>query len=233
MNIAIIPARSGSKRINNKNIKDFFGKPIIAYSIEEALKSGVFDKVIVSTDSSDIASISKQYGAEVPFIRPIELSDDYCGISDVMSHAVKYLQSNHYSINNVCCIYATAPFIKSTDIICGLERLMLDAVDYVLSIGEFESSVKRSLIHKPGSGLSMLFSEDNFFTRSQDFEKVYFDAGQFCWGRKNAWLHNKRIFNNNTGFIKIPSHRVLDIDTNEDWQKSELIYQVNRMKENE
>ncbi|MBT4731457.1 pseudaminic acid cytidylyltransferase [Candidatus Woesearchaeota archaeon] len=232
MNVAIIPARIGSKRIPNKNIKYFFGKPIIAYSINEAISSSVFDKVIVSTDSEDIAKISREYGAEVPFIRPDELSDSFSGISDVMKHAINWLNLNGFDIENACCVYATAPFIKKIDIISGLNKLITSDYDYVLSVGEFESSVQRAVVNKDEKGLSMLFSMKNFDIRSQDFESVYFDAGQFCWGKKNAWINDK-IFNNNTGFIEIPSDRTIDIDTKQDWDKAELLYKIKKGLENE
>ena len=232
MNVAIIPARIGSKRIPNKNIKYFFGKPIIAYSINEAISSSVFDKVIVSTDSEDIAKISREYGAEVPFIRPDELSDSFSGISDVMKHAINWLNLNRFDIENACCVYATAPFIKKIDIISGLNKLITSDYDYVLSVGEFESSVQRAVVNKDEKGLSMLFSMKNFDIRSQDFESVYFDAGQFCWGKKNAWINDK-IFNNNTGFIEIPSDRTIDIDTKQDWDKAELLYKIKKGLENE
>ena len=166
MNVAIIPARIGSKRIPNKNIKYFFGKPIIAYSINEAISSSVFDKVIVSTDSEDIAKISREYGAEVPFIRPDELSDSFSGISDVMKHAINWLNLNGFDIENACCVYATAPFIKKIDIISGLNKLITSDYDYVLSVGEFESSVQRAVVNKDEKGLSMLFSMKNFDIRS-------------------------------------------------------------------
>ena len=232
MNVAIIPARIGSKRIPNKNIKYFFGKPIIAYSINEAISSSVFDKVIVSTDSEDIAKISREYGAEVPFIRPDELSDSFSGISDVMKHAINWLNLHRFDIENACCVYATAPFIKKIDIISGLNKLITSDYDYVLSVGEFESSVQRAVVNKDEKGLSMLFSMKNFDIRSQDFESVYFDAGQFCWGKKNAWINDK-IFNNNTGFIEIPSDRTIDIDTKQDWDKAELLYKIKKGLENE
>jgi N-acylneuraminate cytidylyltransferase len=232
VNVAIIPARIGSKRIPNKNIKYFFGKPIIAYSINEAISSSVFDKVIVSTDSEDIAKISREYGAEVPFIRPDELSDSFSGISDVMKHAINWLNLNGFDIENACCVYATAPFIKKIDIISGLNKLITSDYDYVLSVGEFESSVQRAVVNKDEKGLSMLFSMKNFDIRSQDFESVYFDAGQFCWGKKNAWINDK-IFNNNTGFIEIPSDRTIDIDTKQDWDKAELLYKIKKGLENE
>ena len=232
MNVAIIPARIGSKRIPNKNIKYFFGKPIIAYSINEAISSSVFDKVIVSTDSEDIAKISREYGAEVPFMRPDELSDSFSGISDVMKHAINWLNLNGFDIENACCVYATAPFIKKIDIISGLNKLITSDYDYVLSVGEFESSVQRAVVNKDEKGLSMLFSMKNFDIRSQDFESVYFDAGQFCWGKKNAWINDK-IFNNNTGFIEIPSDRTIDIDTKQDWDKAELLYKIKKGLENE
>jgi len=232
VNVAIIPARIGSKRIPNKNIKYFFGKPIIAYSINEAISSSVFDKVIVSTDSEDIAKISREYGAEVPFIRPDELSDSFSGISDVMKHAINWLNLNGFDIENACCVYATAPFIKKIDIISGLNKLITSDYDYVLSVGEFESSVQRAVVNKDEKGLSMLFSMKNFDIRSQDFESVYFDAGQFCWCKKNAWINDK-IFNNNTGFIEIPSDRTIDIDTKQDWDKAELLYKIKKGLENE
>ena len=149
-----------------------------------------------------------------------------------MKHAINWLNLNGFDIENACCVYATAPFIKKIDIISGLNKLITSDYDYVLSVGEFESSVQRAVVNKDEKGLSMLFSMKNFDIRSQDFESVYFDAGQFCWGKKNAWINDK-IFNNNTGFIEIPSDRTIDIDTKQDWDKAELLYKIKKGLENE
>ena len=184
MNIAIIPARSGSKRIPGKNVKSFAGKPIISYSIKEALSTMLFDKVLVSTDSNNIAKIANYYGAETPFLRPSDLSDDYAGVSDVIVHSIEWLELNKYEIQNVCCIYATAPFIDKNDIKNGFNKLINEKWSYVLSVGEFESPVQKAIVQNKAGKLNLLFSKENFYKRSQDLNQVYFDAAQFCWGKK-------------------------------------------------
>jgi len=180
MNIAIIPARGGSKRIPKKNIKDFMGKPIIAYSIEAAIKSQLFDEVIVSTDDDEIASIAKSYGASVPFKRPEELSDDFTGTTPVVRHAVNWYTKNKTKPDNVCCIYSTAPFVQVDYIQQGYNQLLSLVQGHITSITTFAFPIQRALKLDEGGNVSAFYPE--FIPwRSQDLEESYHDAGQFYW----------------------------------------------------
>jgi N-acylneuraminate cytidylyltransferase len=222
MRVAIIPARGGSKRIPKKNIKLFHGKPMISWSIEAALKSKIFDRIIVSTDDSEIAEIAITSGAEVPFIRPAKLADDHATTSDVMEHAAKWLVDEGYSPSGLCCIYATAPFIEINDLVSGLELLISGGWQYVFPAAEFAAPIFRGF--KAGHvGLEMIFPE-HYLTRSQDLPRVFHDAGQFYWGTKNAWLSKAPIFSNKSHFIELPRLRVQDIDTLDDWDIAEKIF---------
>jgi pseudaminic acid cytidylyltransferase len=224
MRVAIIPARGGSKRIPRKNIKLFHGKPMISWSIKTALESKIFDRIIVSTDDSEIAEIAINFGVEVPFIRPAILADDYATTADVMGHAVNWLVDDGYPASEICCIYPTAPFITVHDITCGLELLVSGGWQYVFSATEFTAPIFRSF--KKGSiGLEMLFPE-HYLTRSQDFPKVFHDAGQFYWGTNNAWQSKAPIFSNRSQFIALPRLRVQDIDTPEDWDIAEKKFTI-------
>lgn len=222
MNIAIIPARGGSKRIPHKNIKEFCGKPLIAYSIEVAQKSGLFDKIIVSTDDEEIANVAKQYGAEVPFMRPANLSDDFTGTTPVISHAVKTL--NIKNLEAICCIYATSPLLQAIYLQEGYEKLINSKLNYVFSATTFAYPIQRA-IKLNENGIEMFYPE-YASTRSQDLEESYHDAGQFYWGKPNAWLKKKRVFSHNSSIIQLPRHLVQDIDTLEDWERAELMYKV-------
>jgi len=224
--VAIIPARGGSKRIPRKNIKDFCGKPIIAWSIEAALKSGCFDKVIVSTDDQEIADISRQHGAEVPFIRPEKLSDDYAGTLPVICHALEWLLNDGIKVDRVCCIYATAPFLRPSDLRSGFEYLVQDeSLDFIFSATKYSFPIQRAL--KINSmGRVEMFQPEHFETRSQDLEEAYHDAGQFYWGTSQAWIEQKAIFSSNSAAHLLPTERVQDIDTPEDWERAEVMYQV-------
>ena len=224
MKIAIIPARGGSKRIPRKNIKIFGGKPIIAWSISAAKKSGLFDQIIVSTDDNEIAEIAKQYGAEVPFIRAENLSNDYAGTSDVISQATEWMINEGCCLEAVCCIYATAPLIQINDLIDGFNLLEAGDLDFVFSATDFSSSIYRSF-KSDKKGISMIFPE-NYSKRSQDFPDVFHDAGQFYWGRPKAWLKKKNIFHEKSKIVPIPRWRVQDIDTIDDWRRAELIFKM-------
>lgn len=229
MKLAVIPARGGSKRIPRKNIKIFHGKPMIAWSIEAAIKSNCFDRIIVSTDDEEIAAISKEYGAEIPFIRPIELSDDHTDTISVVAHAIEALETQGYIGTEVCCIYATAPFIDKDDIRKGLSQLVLPLIDYAISVTSYAFPIQRAIrINKRGT-LSMVNSE-KFYCRSQDLEEVFHDAGQFYWGKSNAWKKRKPVFGENTIPIILPRKRVQDIDTYEDWENAELIFRAYERK---
>ncbi len=225
MNICVIPARGGSKRIPRKNIKIFCGKPMIAWSIETALKSKCFEQVVVSTDSKEIAEIAQHYGATVPFIRPKELSDDYTGTIPVIRHAVEWFQNREIVFEHVCCLYATAPFVRMEDLRNGMEQLVTCAADYAFSVTGFDFPVQRA-IRLTEKGRVEMFYPKHFNTRSQDLEKAYHDAGQFYWGRTAAWLTEKIIFSSDSVPVVLPHFRVQDIDTFEDWERAEWLFKV-------
>lgn len=221
MNLAIIPARGGSKRIPGKNIKEFCGKPIIAYSIEAAIKSQCFDKIIVSTDDEEIARVAKKFGAEVPFMRPKELSDDFTGTRDVINHAINQMSGIDY----VCCIYATAPLVQSNDLKKSFEMLKTDSVQFVVPVTKYEFPIQRSVqLNKDGRLLPMF--PDQMKMRSQDLVEAYHDAGQFYWGKKDAFLSGNSVFGQDSIPLIIPKSRVQDIDSLEDWERAESMYKL-------
>ena len=224
MKIAIIPARGGSKRIKNKNIKEFHGKPIIAWSIETALKSKCFDKIIVSTDSEKIKKIAEKYGAEIPFLRPKNLSDDYTPTAPVISHSIKYLEKKGCSIDFACCIYPTAPFLKAEYLLKGLEHIIKNNVQYVFSATNYNFPIQRSFFINKNKKIEMFFP-NKYLTRSQDLIKCFHDAGQFYWGKKESWIDNTPLFSGDSFPIILPNYLVQDIDTIEDWQRAEKIFQ--------
>lgn len=223
MNIAIIPARGGSKRIPKKNIKNFYGKPLLSYSIEAAKKSALFDKIIVSTDDEDIANIAKEYGAEV-LQRPKNLADDFTPTVPVIAHAIKSLQEDCASINAVCCIYATAPFLQVKYLQEAYEKFCISKVDYCFSATTFAFPIQRAIKYK--NNRVEMFYPEHFNTRSQDLEEAYHDAGQFYFGTPKAWLEGKPIFSKDATITLLPRYLVQDIDTLEDWQRAELMYKV-------
>jgi pseudaminic acid cytidylyltransferase len=225
MNIAIIPARGGSKRIPRKNIKLFHGKPIIAYSIDAAIQSGCFDKIIVSTDDQEIADVALQYGAEVPFLRPADISDDFATTLDVMQHAIGWCKDQQWIVDKVCCIYATSPFILPEDIKQGLEELSDEKVQYAFSVTTFSFTIQRA-ISLDESGAVSMFSPEYANTRSQDLPEAYHDAGQFYWGKATAYLTGKALFSEHSKAVILPRKRVQDIDTPEDWELAESLFSV-------
>jgi N-acylneuraminate cytidylyltransferase len=225
VNAAIIPARGGSKRIPRKNIREFAGKPMIAHSIACALQSGLFERVIVSTDDAEISRVARGLGAEVPFVRPEELSNDHAGTTEVVAHAINWLQSQGAWPTAVCCIYATAPFIRQEDLKQALAMLERGNWQYVFPAAAFAAPVFRSFQKNAEGGLEMLFPE-HFTTRSQDLPEVLHDAGQFYWGRPRAWLEDLRIFDSRSTVLPIPRFRVQDIDTLEDWDRAEAMWRV-------
>ncbi|EGR0671304.1 pseudaminic acid cytidylyltransferase [Vibrio vulnificus] len=225
MKIAIIPARGGSKRIPRKNIKAFHGKPMIAYSIEAALASGCFDKVIVSTDDEEIAAVAVDHGAEVPFLRPAEISDDYATTMDVMAHAIHCCQSEGWDVEAVCCLYATAPFVLPEDLQQGYALLRDSNVQFTFSATSFPFPIQRAIKLDEFGSVSM-FSPENEKVRSQDLEEAYHDAGQFYWGKASAFLAKLSIFSPHSKAVLLPRNRVQDIDTPEDWELAESLYSV-------
>lgn len=225
MNVAIIPARGGSKRIPRKNIKPFAGKPMIAYSIEAAKESNLFHKIIVSTDDLEIADVARQYGAEVPFLRPKELADDHTGTNAVVKHAITWALGERLPLTYACCIYATAPFVQAELLRKGFEMLVDSGKDFAFSITSFPFSIFRSLRLTTEGGVEPIWPE-NIPKRSQDLEEAYHDAGQFYWGRAEAFLKNIPLFSNSAVPVILPRYLVQDIDTPEDWERAELMYQA-------
>jgi len=229
---ALIPARGGSKRIARKNIREFNGKPIIAYSIEAALASELFDQVIVSTDCTEIAEIAKQYGATVPFMRPAEIANDHATTMDVIVHAIEFMQSRFDDVSHCCCIYATAPLLQTEYLRQGIEALLADANNdkcFAFSVTEFAFPVQRALSIQKGT-VSAMYPEYRS-TRSQDLEPSYHDAGQFYWGSCEGFLSGKAVFSEHAIPIVLPSYLVQDIDTPDDWRRAELMHRALALSE--
>ena len=224
-NIAIIPARGGSKRIPKKNIKDFLGKPIIAYSIEIAFSCNLFDRVIVSTDDEEIKNVAIKYGAEVPFIRPKEIADDFTGTHEVIGHAVKWLEDKGQTMDYVCCIYPTAPLIEKDDFIKGFELIKTGKWNSVMAATSFSYPIFRSFEKLPDGGLKMIFPK-HYNSRSQDLPEVYHDAGLFYWAKPETWKKKPEKYSKKNSIIKIPNYRIQDIDTLNDWRNLEIKYKI-------
>lgn len=224
MRVAIIPARGGSKRIPRKNIKTFAGIPIIAHSIKAAQEANIFDRIIVTTDDEEIAHVARQFGAEIPFMRPKELSDDHTATIPVIAHAIQTLQKQSV-IHEACCIYATAPFIRSEDINAAYNALITHNKQYAFPVTTFPFPIFRS-VKRDEEGNIHMFWPEHFTTRSQDLEEAYHDAGQFYWGTSDAWLEGKPIFSDEATTIVLPRHLVQDIDTLEDWVRAELMHKA-------
>jgi len=223
MNVAIIPARGGSKRIPRKNIRDFLGKPMIAWSIDAAIQSQLFDRVIVSTDDQEIREISLAAGAETPFQRPQQLADDHAPTLPVIRHAVEWLESSGCTVSSACCIYATAPFLQTQYLKEGYDALRLtEGLDFAFSVTPFGFPIFRALKMGDAGEISMIWPEHEL-TRSQDLPHAYHDAGQFYWGTGEAWRQRAGIYSSRTQGIVIPPHLVQDIDSPDDWKRAELM----------
>jgi N-acylneuraminate cytidylyltransferase len=225
MRIAVIPARGGSKRIPRKNIRPFCGKPIMAYSIDAALATGLFTSVIVSTDDEEIAETARKHGADVPFMRPAKLSDDMTGTTPVFRHAVQWCLDNGNEIEAACCIYATAPFTTPGDIKKGFAAL--DTAPASFSITTFPYPIYRGLERADTGTVSLIWPEHRL-TRSQDLPEAYHDCGQFYWATKDFLLDGKEFMDGEAAGIPVPRHRVQDIDTEEDWIRAEAMYRALR-----
>lgn len=223
-NLAIIPARGGSKRIPRKNIKPFIGKPIISYSIEAVLKSGLFDEVMVSTDDMEIAEIAKQYGAKVPFMRTTDTSNDYATTADVIREVLGCYRQLGFEYDTICCIYSTAPFVSATLLCDSYEFLHNHGFDSVITTVSFSYPVQRGLRISDGK-LRMVYPEYKN-SRSQDLETIYHDAGQFYISSVKAFESNNGFKGNNTGAIVLSELEVQDLDTETDWQLAEMKYRL-------
>ena len=223
MRLAVIPARGGSKRIPGKNIKAFGGLPMIAWSIRAAIHSQSYDRIIVSTDDEEIASVAKEYGADVPFERPGYLADDHTGTIPVIAHATDWQNQHGPAVTQVCCIYATAPFIQAADLQRGLQALQSTGADYAFSVTSYAFPIQRAIRITAEQRVAM-FQPEHFSTRSQDLEEAWHDAGQFYWGKATAWLAQKPLFSHDSVAVPLPRYRVQDIDTPEDWHRAELMF---------
>ena len=222
MNIAIIPARGGSKRIPRKNVREFCGKPMIAWPIKAALASGLFDHVVVSTDDAEIAEVARAAGAEVPFRRPAELSDDHTGTTDVVIHALEWAQNAGWSVDAACCIYATAAFVSPDDLAEARALLSADC-DFAFPALRYGHPPQRGFT-SGANGNPELLQPEHRSTRTQDLPAVFHDSGQFYWGQRAAWLERRPIFGERSRFIEVPPARAWDIDRPEDWELAERLF---------
>lgn len=222
--LCVIPARGGSKRIPRKNIREFCGKPIIAWSIEAAKRAECFERIIVSTDDEEIASVSRDWGAEVPFVRPAHLSDDMTGTTPVVAHSIEMMERQDGPYEAACCIYATAPFVREKDLAAGKKRIE-DGWLFALLVTELPAPIFRCLRLLPNGGVAMFFPE-HFASRSQDLETAYHDAGQFYWGTTAAWKAGEPLFGPHSAAIRIPRRIAQDIDTEEDWVIAEQLFRL-------
>ncbi|MBW7907521.1 MAG: pseudaminic acid cytidylyltransferase [Kiritimatiellae bacterium] len=223
--LCIIPARGGSKRIPRKNVKEFAGRPMIAHSIVAAKDSGVFDRIIVSTDDSEVMDIARKWGADVPFIRPTELASDHAGTDEVIIHALRWMAEHHASPEYACCLYATAPFVRASDLARGLPLLRESGATSAFSVTTFPYPIFRALKLNESGHIEMIWPEHRL-TRSQDLPEAWHDAGQFYWMNVEKYLKVGRLFARDTLPIKLPRYRVQDIDTPEDWDTAERLYRA-------
>ena len=226
--VAVIPARGGSKRIPRKNIRSFCGKPIISYSISCALRSELFDEVIVSTDDDEIATIARNFGATVDELRPENISDDRTGVLPVVAHELLKLEEQGIKPTVACLIYATAPMIRENDLIESFGVFEAGDIDFVFSAAEFSSPIFRSFTILP-DGRAQMFRPACYHSNSQDLPRAYHDAAQFCWGKPDAIMDPDAIvFSEQSKPFVLPTHLVNDIDTPEDWTRAEWLFQAHQ-----
>lgn len=223
MNIAVIPARGGSKRIPGKNIRNFSGRPMIAWAIETAKNSKLFDHIIVSTDDKKIAGIAIEWGAEVPFIRPAELADDFAPTVPVIAHAAQACINYGWEVDYICCIYPCVPLLQVTDLVAAFDLLKTRDVDFTYPVTEYAHPIQRAM-RRLANGQMQFINPQNASVRTQDLEKTYHDAGQFYWGKTSAWLEHKEKQTDGLG-IPIPHWKVVDIDTVDDWRRAEILFE--------
>ena len=224
MKVAIIPARGGSKRIPRKNSKPFFGVPMIARTIAIARGSGLFEQVVVSTDDAEIAEIAKQAGAQVPFMRPLDLADDLTPTVPVIAHAVQACNAVGWRVSQACCIYPCVPLLAVGDMADALDLLVATDADFVYPVTDYAHPIQRAM-RRSDTGKMSLYSPQFEMTRTQDLEKSFHDAGQFYWGKASAWLEHKKMHTAGIG-MPIPHWRVVDIDSEDDWRRAELIFKA-------
>jgi pseudaminic acid cytidylyltransferase len=225
MKLALIPARGGSKRIPRKNIRPFRGRPMIAWSIAAAQAARCFDRILVSTDDDEIADVAVRHGAEVPFLRPAHLADDQATTQAVILHAIQWCEQQALPVQAVCCLYATAPFVQPVDLAEAARLLEQTPPEtFVFTATSFPFPIQRA-IRINAEGRSSMFQQEHFNTRSQDLEEAFHDAGQFYWARPSAWASTANLFDNGRPLL-LPRWRVQDIDSEEDWQRAELLHRL-------
>lgn len=229
--LALIPARGGSKRIPRKNVRPFAGQPMIGHAIEVAQRSRLFDAVVVSTDDEEIADISRRLGAEVPFMRPEQLADDHTPTVPVVTHAIAALKASGRTFDQVCCLYPACPLLEADDLREALDLLRSTQSPYVFPVLPFPAPIQRAL-RRADDGRTEPFDPRHSQTRSQDLEPAYYDAGQFYWGRAEAWLHGMDIHRNGRTIV-MPGWRAVDIDTPDDWLRAEALYRALRQRPQE
>ncbi|MBZ7939697.1 MULTISPECIES: pseudaminic acid cytidylyltransferase [Campylobacter] len=225
-NLCIIPARGGSKRIPRKNIIDFLGKPLISYSIENALNSQIFDEVIVSSDDEEIIEVALKFGAKVPFKRSVYLSDDYASSTAVIQDAIQILQKQGQNYDHICCLYATAPLISADILKQAFENFIQNKSQFLFSACEFDYPIQRAFYLDEKKQVNM-FDEKYYQSRSQDLTKAYHDAGAFYFGTSKAWLENDFMFRPYSSVFLLPKNLVCDIDTFQDLEFAKILYRVN------
>jgi len=224
MRLAVIPARGGSKRIPRKNIRPFAGKPMIGHAIAAAQSSGLFDRIIVSTDDAEIASIAVSMGAQIPFMRPADLADDHTPTVPVVAHAIESCKALGWLAQEVCCIYPGVPLLQAADLVAALDLLKQSHNAYAFPVIAFPSPIQRAL-RRSSDGASFPYYPEHAGTRTQDLEPAYHDAGQFYWGHAQAWLDGLALHTHCSTLV-IPQWRAVDIDTPEDWERAEVLYQA-------
>lgn len=225
MRLCVIPARGGSQRIPRKNIRLFAGRPIMAWPIRAARDCGLFDRVLVSTDDEEIAETARAHGAEVPFLRPGDLADAHTGTNAVVKHAIQWHRDQGQPVELACCLYATAPFVQPTFLRQGYEKLLGSGKSFVFSVTTFEFPIQRAIRLNARGEVEALYPEYSS-ARSQDLEPVYHDAGQFYWGRADAFMNDTMLFSPASLPVILPRHLVQDIDTEEDWLRAELMFRA-------
>jgi pseudaminic acid cytidylyltransferase len=227
MKVAILPARGGSKRIPRKNVREFGGRPMLAWPVATALESGLFDRVLVSTDDPAIAEVARAAGAEAPFLRPAGLSGDHAATLPVVQHALSWFEGQGAAVEFACCIYPATPLLRAEDLRAGWERLRESGAPYAVSVTSYDAPVQRAMRVRADGRLQMLQPE-LALTRSQDLEEACHDAGQFYWGRAEAWREGLPLLSESAAPVRLPRERVQDIDTEEDWRRAEQLFRLLR-----
>lgn len=224
MNVALIPARGGSKRIPRKNVRQFGGRPMIAWAIGAATECRLFERIVVSTDDAEIAAVAHEYGAETPFIRPESLANDTAGTVPVIAHALRELWASGFQSDFAACIYPCTPFLRGQDLVDAFGVLKNSGEDFVYPVVEYPHPTYRAMRRSASGRMEFIFPECEEM-RTQDLETTFHDAGQFYWGKSSAWISEKKMHTAGIG-MKVPSWRFVDIDNDDDWRRAELLFKL-------